>query len=42
MAAAVAAGAIEGETTIGDWRSTATSYPEFSADLALLTGGAAR
>jgi len=41
MAAAVAAGAIEGETTIGDWRSTATSYPEFSADLALLTGGAA-
>jgi 3-phosphoshikimate 1-carboxyvinyltransferase len=39
MAAAVAAGAIAGETRVRGWRSVATSYPEFTADLAALTGG---
>jgi 3-phosphoshikimate 1-carboxyvinyltransferase len=39
MAAAVAALALDGETTITGWRATATSYPEFGADLAVLTGG---
>jgi len=39
MSAAVAANAIEGESTIVNWRSTATSYPEFVADLASTTGG---
>jgi 3-phosphoshikimate 1-carboxyvinyltransferase len=39
MAAAVAAGAIAGETTVRGWRSVATSYPEFTADLAALTAG---
>ena len=38
MSAAVAANALEGESTIVDWGSTATSYPEFGADLARLTG----
>jgi 3-phosphoshikimate 1-carboxyvinyltransferase len=38
MTAAVAAGAIEGETRVRGWRSVATSYPEFTADLAALTG----
>jgi 3-phosphoshikimate 1-carboxyvinyltransferase len=38
MAGAVAAGAIEGETRVRGWRSVATSYPEFTADLATLTG----
>jgi 3-phosphoshikimate 1-carboxyvinyltransferase len=42
MTAAVAAGAIEGETRIRGWRSVATSYPEFTADLAALTGESAR
>jgi len=37
MSAAVAANAVEGESTIVDWRSTATSYPEFGDDLARLT-----
>jgi 3-phosphoshikimate 1-carboxyvinyltransferase len=37
MAAAVAAGAIEGETRVVGWRSVATSYPEFTDDLAALT-----
>jgi len=41
MAGAVAAGAIEGETRVRAWRSAATSYPEFTADLATLTGGTA-
>ncbi len=41
MTAAVAAGAIEGETRIRGWRSVATSYPEFTADLAVLTGDTA-
>jgi 3-phosphoshikimate 1-carboxyvinyltransferase len=38
MSAAVAANALEGESTVVNWRSTATSYPEFGADLARLTG----
>jgi 3-phosphoshikimate 1-carboxyvinyltransferase len=38
MSAAVAANAIDGESTIVNWRSTATSYPEFVADLASTTG----
>jgi 3-phosphoshikimate 1-carboxyvinyltransferase len=37
MAAAVAAGAIAGETRVRGWRSVATSYPEFTTDLATLT-----
>jgi 3-phosphoshikimate 1-carboxyvinyltransferase len=39
MTAAVAAGAIAGETRVRGWRSVATSYPEFAADLAALTAG---
>lgn len=39
MSAAVAANAIAGESTVVNWRSTATSYPEFGADLARLTAG---
>ena len=42
MSAAVAANAVEGESTIVDWRSTATSYPEFGDDLARLTQDDAR
>jgi 3-phosphoshikimate 1-carboxyvinyltransferase len=38
MAAAVAALALDGETTVRGWRSVATSYPEFTRDLATLTG----
>jgi 5-enolpyruvylshikimate-3-phosphate synthase len=38
MAGAVAAIAIDGETRVRGWRSVGTSYPEFSADLAALTG----
>jgi 3-phosphoshikimate 1-carboxyvinyltransferase len=38
MAGAVAAGAIHGETRVRGWRAVATSYPEFVADLATLTG----
>jgi 5-enolpyruvylshikimate-3-phosphate synthase len=38
MSAAIAANAIDGESTIVNWRSTATSYPEFVADLATATG----
>jgi len=38
MAGAVAAGAIEGETRVRGWRAVATSYPEFTTDLAALTG----
>jgi 3-phosphoshikimate 1-carboxyvinyltransferase len=38
MAAAIAANAIEGESTIEGWRAAGVSYPEFSEDLALLTG----
>jgi 3-phosphoshikimate 1-carboxyvinyltransferase len=40
MTAAVAAGAIAGETRVRGWRSVATSYPEFTTDLAALTGNA--
>jgi 3-phosphoshikimate 1-carboxyvinyltransferase len=39
MAGAVAASAIDGETRVRGWRSVATSYPEFTADLAALTEG---
>jgi 5-enolpyruvylshikimate-3-phosphate synthase len=38
MAGAVAALALEGETTVRGWGSVATSYPEFTRDLAALTG----
>ena len=38
MAGAVAATAVDGETRVRGWRSVATSYPEFTADLAALTG----
>jgi 3-phosphoshikimate 1-carboxyvinyltransferase len=38
MAAAVAANAIDGESTVSGWRIVATSYPEFAHDLARLTG----
>jgi 3-phosphoshikimate 1-carboxyvinyltransferase len=40
MAGAIAAGVAEGETRIQGWRSVATSYPEFAAHLARLTGDA--
>jgi 3-phosphoshikimate 1-carboxyvinyltransferase len=39
MAGAVAANALDGETTVRGWQSTASSYPEFLADLESLTGG---
>jgi 3-phosphoshikimate 1-carboxyvinyltransferase len=42
MAGAVAAGAVAGETRVRGWRAVATSYPEFTAHLAALTGGDAR
>jgi 3-phosphoshikimate 1-carboxyvinyltransferase len=38
MAGAVAATATAGETRVQGWRSVATSYPEFTAHLAALTG----
>jgi 3-phosphoshikimate 1-carboxyvinyltransferase len=38
MAGAVAATAVDGETRVRGWRSVATSYPEFTAHLAALTG----
>ena len=38
MAMAVAALAIEGETTIEGWEAVATSYPGFACDLELLRG----
>jgi 3-phosphoshikimate 1-carboxyvinyltransferase len=37
MAAAVAANALDGETTVRGWRAVASSYPEFADDLAMLT-----
>jgi 3-phosphoshikimate 1-carboxyvinyltransferase len=40
MAAAVAANAIEGESRVSNWRAVASSYPEFTDDLAALTGRA--
>jgi 3-phosphoshikimate 1-carboxyvinyltransferase len=38
MAAAVAANALDGATTVRGWRSVASSYPEFLDDLTTLTG----
>jgi 3-phosphoshikimate 1-carboxyvinyltransferase len=38
MAGAVAALVVEGETRVRGWRAVATSYPEFTAHLAALTG----
>jgi 3-phosphoshikimate 1-carboxyvinyltransferase len=38
MAGAVAANALDGETTVRGWRATASSYPTFLDDLASLTG----
>jgi 3-phosphoshikimate 1-carboxyvinyltransferase len=37
MAAAVAANAVDGESTVGGWQIVASSYPEFAEDLARLT-----
>jgi 3-phosphoshikimate 1-carboxyvinyltransferase len=37
MAAAVAANAIDGESTVGGWQIVGTSYPEFADDLRRLT-----
>ena len=38
MAAAVAGDALDGEFTVRGWSAVASSYPEFAADLARLTG----
>jgi 3-phosphoshikimate 1-carboxyvinyltransferase len=38
MAAAVAANAIDGESTVRGWRAVASSYPGFADDLARVTG----
>ena len=38
MAAAIAANACEGESTVRGWRAVASSYPGFAADLASVTG----
>ena len=38
MAAAIAANACEGESTVRGWRAVASSYPGFTADLASVTG----
>ena len=38
MAAAVAANAIDGVSTVTGWRAVASSYPEFADDLARVTG----
>ena len=38
MAAAVAANAIDGESTVSGWQAVSSSYPEFADDLARLTG----
>ncbi len=38
MAAAVAANALDGETTVRGWAAVASSYPEFLDDLASVTG----
>jgi 3-phosphoshikimate 1-carboxyvinyltransferase len=40
MAAAVAANAIDGETTVRGWRAVASSYPGFADDFARVTGQA--
>jgi 3-phosphoshikimate 1-carboxyvinyltransferase len=41
LAAAVAANAMAGESTVRGWHSVAVSYPRFADDLAELAGGAA-
>jgi 3-phosphoshikimate 1-carboxyvinyltransferase len=38
MAAAVAANAIDGESTVQGWQAVSSSYPEFARDLASVTG----
>jgi 3-phosphoshikimate 1-carboxyvinyltransferase len=38
MAAAIAANAIDGESTIRGWQATGSSYPEFAEHLARVTG----
>ena len=38
MAAAIAANACDGESTVRGWRAVASSYPGFAADLASVTG----
>ena len=38
MAAAVAANALDGESAVRGWRIVGSSYPEFSDDLARVTG----
>jgi 3-phosphoshikimate 1-carboxyvinyltransferase len=38
MAAAIAANALDAESTVRGWRAVASSYPEFADDLARLTG----
>ncbi len=40
MAGAVAANATEGESLVRNWRAVTSSYPEFTQDLAVLTGRA--
>ena len=39
LAAAVAANAMQGESTVRGWHSVAVSYPRFADDLGTLTGG---
>jgi 3-phosphoshikimate 1-carboxyvinyltransferase len=41
MAGAVAGNALDGETLVRNWRAVTSSYPEFTQDLATLTGRAA-
>ena len=38
MAAAIAANAIDGESTVRGWQAVSSSYPEFADDLGRLTG----
>jgi 3-phosphoshikimate 1-carboxyvinyltransferase len=38
MAAAVAANAIDGESTVRGWNAVASSYPGFADDFARVTG----
>ena len=38
MAAAVAANAVDGETTVRGWRAVASSYPEFAVHFEQLIG----
>jgi 3-phosphoshikimate 1-carboxyvinyltransferase len=40
MAMAVAANALDGESTVTGWAATVSSYPEFATDLARVTGSA--